>query len=72
MEEGGSKAEFPLTHQLLMIGVGGLAFALLNVISRSLGTLQRNNLCKCRMAFRYNHRLHASILKSCVFLHAPF
>ena len=22
MEEGGSKAEFPLTHQLLMIGVG--------------------------------------------------
>ena len=50
MEEGGSKAEFPLTHQLFMIGVGDLP-ALLNVISRSLGTLQRNNLCKCRMAF---------------------
>ena len=24
MEEGGSKAEFPLTHQLLIIGVGDL------------------------------------------------
>jgi len=24
MEEGGSKAEFPLTHQLFMIGVGDL------------------------------------------------
>lgn len=71
MEEGGSKAEFPLTHQLLIIGVGDLP-CLLNVISRSLGTPQRNNLCKCRMAFRYYHRLHASILKSCVFLHAPF
>lgn len=71
MDEGGSKAEFPLTHQLFAIGVGDLP-AMLNVISRSLGTLQRNNLCKCRMAFRYYHRLHASILKSCVFLHAPF
>lgn len=24
MEEGGSKSEFPLTHQLFMIGVGDL------------------------------------------------
>lgn len=71
MEEGGSKAEFPYPPTI-NDWCRGLAFALLNVISRSLGTLQRNNLCKCRMAFRYYHRLHASILKSCVFLHAPF
>ena len=68
MEDGVSKAEFPLPTNYYKLVIGTFAAFLLNVISRSFSTLQRNNLVKCHSAFRYCHRLHASELKSCASL----
>ena len=65
MEDGVSKAEFPLPTNYYKLVIGTFSAFLLNVISRSFSTLQRNNLTKCHSAFRYCHRLYASEFKSC-------
>lgn len=71
MEEGGSKAESPPYPPTINDWCRGLAFSA-ECYQSVVRHTSKDNLCKCCMAFRYYHRLHASILKSCVFLHAPF